>query len=177
MPDNEKKVVFETEWFNIEQEYFPELSIKPFYRLNCDDNVIVLAQTVEGRLVLVRQFRPAILQMSMELPSGAVDPGETPAAAAARELYEETGYVCETMTLLSKGKILLNRLNAEEYLFLAQGCVQEAGFFPKESIETVLLSPADLKALAVEGKFEQFSTLALLLLADWKAGTNFVRSL
>jgi ADP-ribose diphosphatase len=42
-------------------------------------------------LVLVRQTRPGASERTLELPSGKVEPGETPRDAAARELAEECG--------------------------------------------------------------------------------------
>jgi ADP-ribose pyrophosphatase len=54
--------------------------------------VTILCLTPERQVVLVRQFRPGPGQVLLEMPGGAVDPGEEPAAAAARELLEETGY-------------------------------------------------------------------------------------
>jgi len=173
MNETECKVVFQTEWFNIEEEYFPVLGDKPYYRMNCDDNVIVLAQTAAGKIILIRQFRPAIRKVSIEVPCGAIDPGETPAEAAARELYEETGYRCRKMEQLGKGKLLMNRMNADEYLFWAPDCVLDETFIAHESIETLLVTPPELKALVLEGEFEQISTLSLLLLSDWKANTGF----
>jgi ADP-ribose pyrophosphatase len=47
---------------------------------------------VDGdELVLVRQTRPGATERTLELPSGKLEPGETPAEAAARELAEECG--------------------------------------------------------------------------------------
>src|SRR6266513_124856 len=46
------------------------------------DYVGVVARTPSGLIPIVRQFRPAIEQMTWELPAGLVDPGEDPAAAA-----------------------------------------------------------------------------------------------
>ncbi|MCB9765280.1 MAG: NUDIX hydrolase [Alphaproteobacteria bacterium] len=56
------------------------------------DWVNVVALTEDDRLVLVRQHRFGIDQETLEIPGGCVDPGETPAEAAVRELREETGY-------------------------------------------------------------------------------------
>lgn len=44
----------------------------------------------DGQVLGVEQPRPAIGAVSWELPAGMIDPGETPAEAARRELAEET---------------------------------------------------------------------------------------
>ena len=57
---------------------------------------VIVALTDAGEIVLVEQFRPAHGARSIELPAGLIgdtDAGDTPAAAAARELHEETGFV------------------------------------------------------------------------------------
>lgn len=55
-------------------------------------SVAVLAITNGADVVLARQFRPGPGKVLDELPGGYVDDGEDIAAAAARELAEETGY-------------------------------------------------------------------------------------
>jgi ADP-ribose pyrophosphatase len=54
--------------------------------------VAIAAMTPDGDVLLVRQFRYATGDWLLEVPAGKLDPGEEPAAAAARELEEETGY-------------------------------------------------------------------------------------
>ena len=66
-----------------------------FYYLDSRDWVIVLARTVTGEFVLVRQFRCGIDDLSWELPGGIIDKNEDPVIAALRELKEETGYVAQ----------------------------------------------------------------------------------
>eukprot|EP00123_Amoebidium_parasiticum_P011855 comp20941_c1_seq1/m.27987 comp20941_c1_seq1/g.27987 ORF comp20941_c1_seq1/g.27987 comp20941_c1_seq1/m.27987 type:complete len:215 (-) comp20941_c1_seq1:192-836(-) len=43
--------------------------------------------------IIVKQYRPPLDKVCVELPAGLVDKGETPEQAAVRELKEETGYV------------------------------------------------------------------------------------
>ncbi|AWR87181.1 NUDIX hydrolase [Meiothermus taiwanensis] len=52
------------------------------------DAVAVLVER-EGKLLFVRQYRPAIGSETLEIPAGLIDPGETPEEAARRELAEE----------------------------------------------------------------------------------------
>jgi ADP-ribose pyrophosphatase len=56
---------------------------------------------VEGRMLLVKQFRLPAEQDLWELPAGRVDPGESSLDAAKRELREETGYAAKTWTKLA----------------------------------------------------------------------------
>ena len=60
-----------------------------------EQTVAILAITPAGEVVLARQYRPGPDAILDELPGGLVEPGEEVAAAAARELLEETGYAGE----------------------------------------------------------------------------------
>jgi 8-oxo-dGTP pyrophosphatase MutT (NUDIX family) len=54
---------------------------------------IVFALTTDNDVVLVRQYKHGIGEGVLELPAGAIEPGESPVVCAQRELAEETGYV------------------------------------------------------------------------------------
>ena len=47
------------------------------------------------KIVLIRQYRYPLGDHLYELPAGLIDEGETPDAAAVREMKEETGLSCE----------------------------------------------------------------------------------
>ncbi len=53
---------------------------------------IIIPHLGNHRYVMVRQYRHAVSRVTLEFPAGRLDPGEDPAACAARELAEETGY-------------------------------------------------------------------------------------
>ncbi len=54
--------------------------------------VAIIPVTVEGKLVLIRQFRKALERNIVEIPAGKLEVGEKPEVCAMRELEEETGY-------------------------------------------------------------------------------------
>ena len=56
-------------------------------------SVVLLPMQDDGRIVLIRQYRYALDRWIWEVPAGSLDPGEDPAAAAARECEEEIGLV------------------------------------------------------------------------------------
>lgn len=97
-------------------------SESPFYVLNCPDWVNVIAETTDGRIILVEQYRHGINDLSLEIPGGVIDAGEDPQTAALRELEEETGYVAESIEKLGKVSSNAAILNNYTHTFLAKNC-------------------------------------------------------
>jgi ADP-ribose pyrophosphatase len=99
--------------------------------------VAVLALTPDDRVLLARQFRPGPGLVMDEMPGGYVEPDEDPAAAAARELREETGYVGEIEVLASTW--LSATATTQRYVAIARNCVAstEADLDDDEFIEVV----------------------------------------
>jgi ADP-ribose pyrophosphatase len=96
----EGEVVFDSDWFQVLEKTVPGWD-RPHYAIRSPDFVIVVALNERRQLLLVRQYRPAVGMTTLELPAGHVDAGESPEAAARRELREETGHEAETMELMS----------------------------------------------------------------------------
>ena len=81
----------------------------------------VVALDTEGRVALVRQYRPAVQRVLWELPAGLIDvPGESLVAAAARELAEEVDLVAARWDLLAEVQTSPGCSNERIRLFLAR---------------------------------------------------------
>ncbi|WP_433207395.1 NUDIX domain-containing protein [Dactylosporangium sp. CS-047395] len=81
----------------------------------------VVALDGEGRVALVRQYRPAVRQVLWELPAGLIDvPGESLVDAAARELAEEADLVAARWDLLAEVHTTPGCSNEKIRLFLAR---------------------------------------------------------
>jgi len=115
-----------------------------FLRLDCPDWVNVIALTDDRQMVLVEQYRHGTDEMTLEIPGGAVDPGERPETAAARELEEETGY--RASELIEIGAVEPNPafLSNRCWTYLALACRSDGtvNLDPSEEIE-VSLSPVE----------------------------------
>lgn len=83
-------------------------------------SVAVLPITPDGRLVMVRQFRPGPDRVVLTLPGGLVDPGEAPEDAARRELREETGFSAESVKLVVSA--IANASPHHRHVLIARGC-------------------------------------------------------
>ena len=67
--------------------------------IEAPDWVMVIPE-YKGSFVTVKQWRHSSGSLSIEFPGGVVDDGEEPAETAKRELYEETGFKANSLTLL-----------------------------------------------------------------------------
>src|SRR6202035_176813 len=82
-------------WMDIiarEVEFSQSEPVQTYHAVGQQDYIAIVALTPDGRIPIVRQYRPAIEAFTWELPAGLVEQGEEPAAASSRELLEETGY-------------------------------------------------------------------------------------
>ncbi|MFC2020410.1 NUDIX hydrolase [Chloroflexota bacterium] len=159
--------VFETEWFSVDE--IPYEPGKPYYRISSRDWVEILAVTGENKVILVRQFRPALDIYTLELPSGYVNDGETLEEAAKREFQEETGFVCHRMIVVGDLKAMPSRINNKLWIFYGENASPVNGEIRGEDgIEIVTVTVDEFERMATKGEFTEAAGLAAYLLCQLK---------
>jgi ADP-ribose pyrophosphatase len=137
-----------------------------FVVLEAPDWVNVVPLTEEGEVVMVRQFRQGRDEVTLEIPGGMRDPGDAdPAAAARRELLEETGLWAEELRPI--GSIAPNPAiqNNLCWSFLATRPVprQAPQLDGAEDLETVRIPLRKIPDLIQSGRISH----ALVVVAFW----------
>jgi ADP-ribose pyrophosphatase len=119
----------------------------------------------QGRVTLIRQYRHAAGGYLWEVPAGKLDPGETPATCAARELAEEVGLAARHLE--SVGSIVTCPGFCDEviHLFVATGLRQvTANLGADEVIESITPVPLhDALAMIRRGEIRDAKTIAALV--------------
>jgi ADP-ribose pyrophosphatase len=150
-PEPEGVTVFQTPWFEILSKRLPGSS-KPHYTIRSNDFVAIIALDEAGHLLLVRQFRHGVGAITLELPSGHVDTGETPEQTARKELLEETGHEAGKLELLATLSPSTARFTNRLWCYFARDARPQPGACIEAGMELALYKHG-LKALLQEKEF------------------------
>lgn len=120
----------------------------------------VVAVDDQARVLLVRQFRPALGELLLEIPAGITEPGEDPAVCAARELEEETGTRADCLEPLARFYPSPGFCTEELHVYLATG-LRSGEPHPDdgEDIEVVWLTAARVRQMLARGEMRDGKTL------------------
>lgn len=119
-----------------------------------------------GRVCLVRQYRVALGRMTLEIPAGKVDPNESRATCAARELTEETGLVAERLESLGSSFGAPGFTNEHTEVFFAHGLAQGPAAPDEGELLNVLWVPVEAVVEAIRcGLIQDAKTVTGVLAA------------
>ena len=130
--------------------------------------VLIVPFLTKDKILILRQYRPAIGQTLYELPAGTLEPGERNQTCAHRELIEETGFRARTLKRL--GKIYPVPGYSTEIIHIFQAQKLTPAFAPgdaDEIIEPRVMSRGEIRRLFLRGQIVDAKTICALTMVRW----------
>ncbi|SFF02921.1 ADP-ribose pyrophosphatase [Paenibacillus catalpae] len=122
---------------------------------------------LDGKLLVVEQFRKPLEKFQIEIPAGKLDAGEDPLVAAGRELEEETGYRADDLKLVSAFFTSPGFADEKLYLYFAENVTigtQQTDEDEYLQVEAITLEQAE--SYIAEGRISDAKTI--LAVYAWK---------
>jgi len=157
-----KNLVFDSNIISVYEEKIRTEREKRVITLESPDWVNIIPVTKNNQVVFVKQFRFGSKSETLEIPGGMIDDHEAPNVAAGRELFEETGYVCEE--IIELGNISPNPalFNNRVFTFIGKGSyLKDANIKNQDEINEVeLIDLSDVPKLFKTGMIDHALVIA-----------------
>src|SRR5512135_558120 len=130
--------------------------------------VLIVPFLSKDKVVLLRQFRPALDMTLYELPAGTLNKGERQRACAFRELIEETGVAARTLVRIGEIYPVPGYSTEKIVIYTARGltpCFKQADM--DEVITRHVFSKSGVKRLFRSGALTDAKTIVALALCRW----------
>ncbi|MBQ6420352.1 MAG: NUDIX hydrolase [Clostridia bacterium] len=127
----------------------------------------VVPLTAEGEVLMVRQYRYPMAEVTLEVPAGKLDSvDEDPLSAAKRELREETGAEAKEILYLGKYYPTCAYSNEVIHMYLAKDLTfGSADPDDDEFLEPIRIPLDELKDMVMRGEIPDGKTQAAVLKA------------
>lgn len=141
--------------------------VNDYHKITLSDYVIIYAETKQGTVIVERQYKHGVGRVNLTLPAGGIFEGESPLAAAQRELMEETGHAGGSWYEMGAFVIHGNYGCGTAHLFKATGveAVAEPNSGDLEEMEILLMTPRELFASILDGEIALLGSAAAVALA------------
>ncbi len=165
-----REVVARSRLFQVEQVHLKfSNNVERFYeRMKGGTRGAVMVVPVhQGKLLLAREYAAGTHDYELGFPKGLIDPGETPAEAANRELQEEIGFASGKLTLLKELSLAPGYFASKMQIFLAEELTESQleGDEP-EPIEVVPWPQQEWQQLLEREDFSESRSVSALFLAQ-----------
>ncbi|BDM62652.1 ADP compounds hydrolase NudE [Shewanella sp. NFH-SH190041] len=165
-----REVVARSRLFQIEQLHLRFANqVERYYERMKGNNrgAVMIVPVHQGQLLLGREYAAGTHDYELGFPKGLIDPGETPAEAANRELQEEIGFAAGELILLKELSLAPGYFASRMQIFLAQSLTPSKleGDEP-EPIEVVSWPLADWQDLLERADFSESRSVSALFLAQ-----------
>lgn len=133
-----------------------------FFVLTGPSWVNIIPVTPDGDVVLIEQFRHGTEKITLEIPGGMIDEGESALACGRREMNEETGY--DTGKIFPLGVVEPNpaflRNTCSMFLALDVHRTKETSFDEHEDIRVRLVPLSEIPSLIKGGAIKHSLVIA-----------------
>ena len=161
----ERHVAHETRWRRLVVDRLADGS--DYGYLETPEAVWVVPVSDSGDTMFVRQYRHPVRAHPLEMPAGSTEPGETPTAAAVRELREEVGGVAREVRRVGGFYSSSAHLSLQGIVFLATGVSFDTPTHAgAEGLELVQMSFRRAVELARNGELCEAQSALAVILAD-----------
>ena len=121
----------------------------------------VVAITPDKKMLMVKQFRKAIEDETVEIPAGKLESGEDPLVCGIRELEEETGYKAKEFIALGFIYPSPGFTNERTYIYLAKDLYKGTVNPDEDEFLDILEMPIEeIHSMIIENKINDAKTVA-----------------
>jgi ADP-ribose pyrophosphatase len=164
-----KSIFVKKPWFEIFRESvrLPDGKIIPeYYEIKMPHYSAVFAVTLEQKIIILRCYRHAIGEVTLTMPGGMIEEGESPLAGIQREFLEETGYKAKEWKSLGEFIGNSTRGCGTYHFFFANQAypTQEAESGDLEEIELLLWTPEEVEQAIDKGLAKSLGVTSMFLL-------------
>jgi ADP-ribose pyrophosphatase len=120
------------------------------------------------RVIMLRQYRPAVKQYLYELPAGTREKGESELACARREIVEETGFAAGSLKKIASIFPVPAYCTEKIAIFRAARLSRKKGSLDKDEIITSkVMTRAQVCRLFRQGLIHDAKTICALAFCGW----------
>ena len=164
-----ESILVKKPWFEVfrEEVRLPDGKIIPeYFGIEMPHYTSVFAVTEERRIMILRCYRHAIGEVTLTMPGGMIEKGESPLVGIQREFLEETGYKAKEWKQLGTLTGNSTRGCGTYHFFFATGAksFQKANSGDLEELELLLWTPEEVELAIDDGRAQSLGLLSMLLL-------------
>jgi ADP-ribose pyrophosphatase len=162
------KPIYSNKWLSLREDVaeLPDGRTTIYGVVTCGPCVGILPFFDSETVLLIRQYRYVARQVTWEMPTGGVHPGESVGEAAQRELAEEIGYSAGRLIPVSTYHTSKSVLDETAHLFLGEEIVKHE--LPRDKTEFIDVRPFPFEEalrMVLSGEILDSMTIIAVLLA------------